>query len=204
MTVRLTAKNLTVFRGERCLFSGLDFALSAGEALLLEGRNGSGKTSLLRAVAGLLEPESGKIRWNGVPVKDEPQLFRNDMVWMSHKPAFKSDLTLIENLRYESRLRPQSAAEFPEVLKRLELTRLKSLPLRLLSTGQQRRVALARLVLASAALWLMDEPAANLDHDGRKLVLQLVREHLSRGGMAIMAVHEDLHIDAPVQRVRLQ
>jgi heme exporter protein A len=200
----LSADDLTLFRGDRCLFKGLGFALNPGELLLLEGRNGSGKTSLLRAIAGLLELETGTVSWNAVPLHKERQLFENSVVWMSHKPGFKGDLTLVENLEYEASLRPQSNVEFGDVLQQLGLNRLKRLPLRALSAGQQRRVALARMLMSSAQLWMMDEPLSNLDSEGRELAKRLLGQHLANEGMAIVAAHQDLDIDAPTHKIRLQ
>ena len=204
MTPKLTATDLTLFRGDRCLFKGLSFALNSGELLLLEGRNGCGKTSLLRAIAGLLELESGAVSWNDASVQKDRQFFQNSMVWMSHKVGFKGDLTLVENLRFEANLRLQSELDFDDVLKRLGLNRLKRLPMRSLSAGQQRRVALARLLLSAAELWMMDEPVTNLDREGRALVTELVSEHLASDGMVIMAAHQDVKIDAPTQTIRMQ
>lgn len=204
LTIKLNAIDLTLFRGDRCLFKDLSFALNRGELLLLEGRNGSGKTSLLRAIAGLLELESGTIHWNDSPVDKEPQVFQNSLVLMSHKVGFKGDLTLVENLQYESKLRPQSTADFDDTLKQLNLGKLRRLPMRSLSAGQQRRVALARMLMASATLWMMDEPASNLDSEGRELAIRLLGKHLSDGGMAIVAAHQDINLDVPMQKIQLQ
>lgn len=204
MTTKLSAEKLTLFRGERCLFKGLDFALNRGELLLLEGRNGSGKTSLMRAIAGLLELESGEIYWDGNSVRTHRQQFHGSLVWMAHRVGFKADLTLVENLKFEAHLRAQSGADFEDVLKRLDIDRLKRLPLRALSAGQQRRVALARMLLSRVPLWLMDEPFTNLDREGRALVMQLTTEHLARDGMCIMAAHQDIDIDGNVQKIVLQ
>ena len=204
MTAKLSADGLTLFRGERCLFKGLDFALNPGELLSLEGRNGSGKTSLLRAIAGLIELETGAVYWDGVPVLEQRQTFHNALVWMGHRVGFKADLTLVENLAFESSLRPQSSREADEILARLGIHRPKRLPLRSLSAGQQRRVALARMLMSDASLWMMDEPVTNLDREGRTLVTQLISEHLARDGMAIVAAHQDMQVDAPAQTIRLQ
>ena len=204
MSIKLNGSGLTLFRGDRCLFKELDFALNPGELLLLEGRNGSGKTSLLRAIAGLIELESGTILWNDEPVNKERQVFQNAMVWMSHKTGFKGDLTLVDNLRFESTLRLRSSRGLDEVLQKLGLSRLRRLPMRSLSAGQQRRVALARMLLAAAPLWMMDEPASNLDSQGRELVIQLLSEHLRGGGMAIVAAHQDVVVDIPTHRIQLQ
>jgi len=203
LTAQLAADALTLFRGDRCLFKGLSFALNPGELLLLKGRNGSGKTSFLRAIAGLLELESGSVLWNEVAVSKEPQVFQNSLVWMAHQVGFKGDLTLLENLHYEAALRPQSDQDLEDVLKRLGLNRLKRLPMRSLSAGQRRRVALARMLLSDAQLWIMDEPVANLDSEGRALVIELIREHLAADGMVLMAAHQDVDIDATVQTIEL-
>lgn len=204
MTTKLTANDLTLLRGERCLFKSLDFALSPGELLILEGQNGSGKTSLMRALAGLLEFETGDVKWDGVSVRKNRQVFHGSLVWMAHRVGLKADLTLVENLSFEASLRAQSTADLDDVMARLGISRLRRLPIRSLSAGQQRRVALARMVLAKAQLWLMDEPFTNLDRDGRTLVMKLVSEHLSRGGMCIMAAHQDVEVDATVHKVVLQ
>jgi heme exporter protein A len=204
LTAKLTADDLTLFRGDRCLFEGLGFALNPGELLLLEGPNGCGKTSLLRAIAGLLELETGTVSWNDVPLNKERQSFQNSLVWLSHKAGLKGDLTLVENLEHEASLRPQSDLDFDDILKQLGLSRLKRLPLRSLSAGQQRRVALARMLMSSAQLWMMDEPLSNLDSDGCVLAKRLLEEHLANHGMAIVAAHQDVDIDAPTHTIRLQ
>lgn len=203
MTAKLSADGLTLFRGERCLFQGLSFALNPGELLLLEGRNGSGKTSLMRAIAGLIEFEDGDVMWEAMPVRLNRQSFYGSLVWMQHRVGFKADLTLVENLRFESHLRAQSGAELDDVLLRLGIDRLKRLPLRSLSAGQQRRVALARMLLSGVPLWLMDEPFTNLDREGRALVMELTTEHLDEGGMCIMAAHQDVDIGGNVTRIQL-
>jgi len=199
----LSAKNLTLIRGESCLFQGLDFALNRGELLLLEGQNGSGKTSLMRAIAGMLTLETGEIFWNEVPVNEQRQEFHGALVWLAHRTGLKGDLTLVENLRFEGALRRQAKTDPAAIFERLGISRLKRLPLRSLSAGQQRRVALARMLMADVPLWLMDEPFTNLDREGRQLVMDLTDEHLAGGGMCVMAAHQDVGIDATVRRVRL-
>jgi heme exporter protein A len=203
LTAKLSADGLTLFRGERCLFQGLSFALNPGELLLLEGRNGSGKTSLMRAIAGLIEFEDGDVMWEGKPLRINRQSFNASLVWMQHRVGFKADLNLVENLKFESHLRAQSGEDFDEVCKRLDIDRLKRLPLRALSAGQQRRVALARMLLSKVPLWLMDEPFTNLDREGRALVMDLTTEHLAGGGMCIMAAHQDVEIGGNVTRISL-
>jgi len=203
LTAKLSASDLTLFRGERCLFKDLSFALNPGELLLLEGQNGSGKTSLMRALGGLIEFETGEVLWDGNPIREHRQVFHGALVWMAHRIGLKADLTLVENLQFESKLRTPSAAEFDAVLERLGIERLQRLPVRSLSAGQQRRVALARMLLSQATLWLMDEPVTNLDRDGRKLVVEFVDEHLAGGGMCIMAAHQDIEINGTIQKVML-
>lgn len=192
-----------MIRGESCLFQGLGFALNSGELLLLEGQNGSGKTSLMRAIAGMLSLETGEIFWNDIPIEKQRQEFHGALVWLAHRTGLKGDLTLVENLRFEASLRPQSDVDSDLICDRLGIARLKSLPLRSLSAGQQRRVALARMLLADVPLWLMDEPFTNLDREGRTLVMKLTEEHLAKGGMCVMAAHQDIEIDATVTRVSL-
>ena len=204
MTTKLSAENLTLIRGERCLFEGLGFALQSGELLLLEGRNGCGKTSLMRAIAGMLSLESGEIYWNGTPVLKQRQTFHAALVWLAHRTGLKGDLNMVENIQFERSLRQQSKRDPEEVYERLGIGRLKKLPLRSLSAGQQRRVALARMLFADVPIWLMDEPFTNLDREGRKLVMQLVEEHLCDGGMCVMAAHQDVEINAPMNRIRMQ
>jgi len=204
LTATLIVSDLTLIRGERCLFTGVSFALEPGQLVLLEGQNGSGKTSLLRAVVGLLEPEDGEIRWQGEPIRKVRDQFFAASVWMGHRVGFKADLTVEENLRFEQCLRPSRSSDIDDVLARLSISRLKKLPLRSLSAGQQRRVALARMLLAGAELWLMDEPFTNLDRDGRSMVESLVTDHLRSGGLCMMAAHQDVNVDAPIERVLLQ
>jgi heme exporter protein A len=204
LTAKLTADDLALFRGDRCLFKHLSFALNPGELLILEGSNGSGKTSLMRAIVGMIELEAGEILWDGIPVRTNRQDFHGSLVWMAHRVGLKADLTLVENLRFESALRPASSKDMESVLERLSIDRLTRLPMRSLSAGQQRRVSLARMLLSDALLWLMDEPFTNLDRDGKDLVLSLVEEHVQGGGMCVMAAHQDVKIDAPTNVVRIQ
>ncbi len=204
MTELLSGNDLCLFRGDRCLFKNLEFALNQGELLVIEGPNGSGKTSLLRAVAGLLEFETGVVNWDGVTIRDNHQSFRADLVWLSHRVGFKGDLNILENLKFESGLRASDQTRLGEVLERLSLSRLVELPFRSLSAGQQRRVALARMLLASARLWIMDEPFTNLDKAGQALVTELIGEHIQAGGSCMVASHQPLEIDGHTRRVTLQ
>ena len=204
MAQLLSGTNLRLIRGDRCLFRDLGFALNEGELLLVEGANGSGKTSLLKAVAGLLEFESGQIEWNGTPASKGAQQYRVSLVWFSHRHGFKGDLTAVQNLQFESGLRTFKSDDIRGALDRVGLQRAAELPMRVLSAGQQRRVGLARMLLADAPLWIMDEPFTNLDLDGQSLVRDLVSDHLAHGGLCIIASHQAIEIDAVIRRIHLQ
>ncbi|MDJ0760470.1 MAG: cytochrome c biogenesis heme-transporting ATPase CcmA [Woeseiaceae bacterium] len=204
MNHKLVAEDLTLFRGERCLFSGIGFALGVGGVLALKGANGSGKTSLLRALAGLIDLEEGTISWDGRPVLDDPQQFRSQFAWYGHRTGFKHDLTPLENLRFDAMLRPQRDSSPRDVLRSVGLEKQMELPMRLLSAGQQRRAALARMLIADVPLWLMDEPFTNLDIAGREFVETTLGTHLARGGMAIIATHMALSLDANLDELVIQ
>lgn len=199
----LRGRGLTLVRGDRALFCDLDFRVAAGELLLIEGANGSGKTSLLRVIAGLLLPEEGSVLWRDAKATRNRQAYHDELVWMGHRPGFKADLTIAENLRVEAGLRRTRGAATTTVLERLGLESVAGLPFRVLSAGQQRRVALARMLLAGATLWLMDEPFTNLDAAGQTLVIELLQAHLNGGGVGVVATHHPLAVAGPLQRIRL-
>ena len=158
----------------------------------------------MRAIAGMLSLETGEVFWNQRPVRAQRQVFHGSLVWLAHRTGLKGDLNMLENLHFERSLRQQSARDVESVYSRLGIERLRKLPLRSLSAGQQRRVALARLLLADVPLWMLDEPFTNLDREGRKLVMELVEEHLAGGGLCVMAAHQDVEINAPTTKIRLQ
>ncbi len=204
LTELLSATELRLYRGERCLFQDLGFALGPGEMLLVEGANGSGKTSLLRAIAGLLSLDAGAIYWRGQPTLENRQALCAEMSWLSHRLGLKYDLTFLENLRFDARLHGSAWENDAEILERLGLQGLERLPLRALSAGQQRRVALARLLLSRSRLWLMDEPFTNLDSAGQALVRDIIERKLKQGGLCVVATHHAIEISAPTRRVRLR
>jgi heme exporter protein A len=184
------ASELECWRGDRCLFSGLDLALAAGEALQVVGPNGCGKTTLLRAVCGLTRAERGALVFRGAPLDGNPETFRSELVYIGHENGLKSELTALENLRA---LRDIAARRrvlsLEAALKRVGLEGFEDRPVRTLSSGQRRRVALARLLIAQATLWLLDEPFTALDQAGASLVNVLVEEHLDAGGGIIFTSH---------------
>jgi heme exporter protein A len=204
MIASLAAESLCLFRGDRCLFKDLDFSIQAGELLVVEGPNGSGKTSLLRGVAGLLDFEAGAVVWNGRPVNEDYQGFRGDLAWFAHRVGFKGDLNLLENLQFEFGLRASDEIRRDEVLERLGLGSITGLPFRSLSAGQQRRGALARMLLSRARLWMLDEPLTNLDKDGQALVTAVIQEHIRNGGLCVAASHQPLEIEGTTRRVGLE
>ena len=203
MKVKLSAHDLTLIRGESCLFKDLSFTLNSGELLVLEGQNGSGKTSLIRAILGMLNFESGEIFWNDISIKKQRQEFHRSIIWLSHRTGLKKDLTLLENLSFECSLRSKFEDELSKILKKLNIFDLKDIPIRSMSAGQQRRVALARLLLFDAPIWLLDEPFTNLDDKGQAIVLDLINSHLSSGGICVIAAHQEFNIDATKVKVKL-
>ena len=184
--MRLSAIDLTCRRGSRELFAGLSFSVAGGEALTVTGRNGSGKSSLLRLVGGLLRADAGRIALE----RGDPELTVAEAAhYLGHQDAMKPSLTVVENLRFwTAYLGP---AEIPpeQALKRLGLEQLADLPAAYLSAGQKRRLSLARLVAVHRPLWLLDEPTAALDAEGQTRLAELMRLHLARGGLILAAAH---------------
>ena len=179
------------------MFAGVSFALAAGAALIVRGPNGAGKSSLLRLLAGLLEPAAGLLSWNGGPVRDDPAAHRGRLHLIGHGNAIKSALSVRENLRFAVALAGAPADGIERALESLDLTALAGVPSLYLSAGQRRRLALARLLAAPRALWLLDEPDAGLDAASRERLARAVAEHRAGGGIAVIATHGDLGVRAP-------
>lgn len=194
----LRVTNLSCVRGERPLFAGLDFAVEPGEWLRVGGANGSGKTSLLRLLAGLSQPAEGEISWCGRPVAADVQAYRGTLLFVGHLPALKEDLTSRENLQFASELDGArlTRQEALAALLRLGLQGCEDLPVRFLSAGQKRRVLLARLVSRKARLWLLDEPFTALDGRASGILGAVIAEHFERGGMAVITSHQDMPVPA--------
>ena len=194
----LAAAELACRRGNRRLFSGVDFHLAAGQAIWLRGRNGRGKTSLLRLAAGLAVPESGRITWGDVPVRDAAMAQR--LVYVAHASALKDDLTVTESLRFLAQLhgRDDSIAALHAALDRVGMGSRRDALVRTLSQGQRRRATLARLALErEASIWILDEPYDALDSDGIDSVNTLLNEHLARGGSVLLTSHQAAGASAP-------
>ena len=187
----LQAEGIACRRGERLLFADIRFALAAGELLLLRGPNGSGKSSLLRLVAGLLPPDAGRLLWDGRDVAAQKGAYRNALTFLGHQDALKPQLSLRDNLSFWADL-AGSDADLDAIVFRVGLSLQADLPAQYLSAGQRRRFGLARLLLRPVPIWLLDEPTTALDADGVRLAVDLIRQHLSGGGMALVASHEAL------------
>lgn len=187
----LSARGLACARGGRELFSGLAFTLPPGTALQVRGSNGSGKSSLLRLLSGLLPPERGELRWEGLEFRAPESRYGEAVAFMGHASGLCGELTVRENLRFATDVAapPAPAAELESVLAGLGIAGCAGQPVRRLSQGQRQRVALARVRLAARPLWLLDEPCAALDDEGRALFESALATHLAEGGMAVIATH---------------
>lgn len=198
----LQADNLECMRGERRLFAGLGFKLEAGELLYLQGKNGAGKTSLLRMLIGLLPPEAGEIRWCGEAIHRQSEAFRADLCYLGHLNAIKEELTPLENLLAAARLAGETLSEDDalDALEQVGLAGREDLACKYLSQGQKRRVALARLVKEKRPLWVLDEPFVALDVTAVDWLAGIISAHLQRGGLAVMTTHQPVAIPAGTVR----
>ncbi|MBK1655827.1 cytochrome c biogenesis heme-transporting ATPase CcmA [Allochromatium vinosum] len=181
-------------RGDRRLFSGLDLALEPGTLLHVRGRNGSGKTTLLRTLCGLFTPDAGEVRWRGESIRSLAEDYRRELLYFGHLNGIKSDLTGIENLSIAARLDgdPVGIDDVWQALERIGLRGFEDLPTRMLSQGQKKRVALARLILSRARLWVLDEPFTALDVEAVALLQGLIADHVAGGGLAVLTTHQEV------------
>jgi heme exporter protein A len=198
----LTLQKLQCRRGERELFSDVDVALQRGELLQVEGANGSGKTSLLRIVAGLSAAASGEIRWNNETIDELAEDYFRDLLYLGHAAAIKDELTALENLHLTLQLAGErsSPGNAKQALSDAGLKDRLHLPAKYLSQGQRRRVALARLCLSERPLWILDEPFTALDVGAISWVAQLIANQLKRNGIVLFTTHQDVPIPGFVPR----
>lgn len=202
----LSATNLECVRGDRRLFSNVSFSAPEGTFLQLTGPNGSGKTSLLRIICGLMPPESGEVLWNGANIRSLAEEYFSDLTYLGHRSAVKEELSSLENLRISSGLAGTELKEADAyaALERMGLKGREELAARLLSEGQRRRSALARLLTCRTKLWVLDEVLTALDKAATGLISRVIEEHLSEGGIAVVATHQEITITAgSFQRLEL-
>ena len=183
----LTCHNLRAIRGEKLLFDHLGFSLRPGNALVLRGANGSGKTTLLRMLAGLMPPAKGEILWKQQPVRDNAA-YQEAMLYVGHQNAVKPELSVYDNVQYWAALRGTEML-VPAAMQFFGLWAMMDIPAGQLSAGWQRRVALARLLAIPALVWLLDEPAANLDAEGRDMLAGLVATRVRQNGIVVLSSH---------------
>jgi heme exporter protein A len=190
----LSVHELACERGERLLFNNLCFELGNGEVLLVRGGNGRGKTSLLRILCGLSVPAAGVVRWRGDSISRTHEQYGREMTYIGHANGIKDDLTPMENLRLAAALggRDLDSGAATAALEQVGLSRCLDFPVRVLSFGQRRRVALAGLMTAGARLWILDEPLTGLDAEGGAMVERMIRDHIVAGGLAVMTTHQPL------------
>ena len=196
----LIAQGLSCLRGDRLLFKNINLELNSGGLLYILGENGSGKSSLLRMLCGLLMPESGQITWLGKPIKKEPDVYHANMLYIGHLNGLKDDLTAKENLKVAEGIRNIKVDDKSALaaLASIGIERCANLPVRVLSQGQKRRVALARLWLTESQLWILDEPFAALDVASIEVLTARLNQHMSNGGMTIVTTHQDVMVNARV------
>jgi heme exporter protein A len=187
-------------RGGRPLFATQSFSLEAGQAMHIEGDNGSGKTSLLRMVCGLSQPASGEVRWGGQSIAEVRPAFLRDLLYVGHSLGLKDELSAVENLQTVSVLAGQSVSREQafQALKSQGLGSRAHLPLRVLSQGQKRRVALARLQVSQAKLWVLDEPFVALDSAAVQALQQVLQAHLQQEGLLLFTSHQGVHLGRTV------
>ncbi|MGX2038808.1 cytochrome c biogenesis heme-transporting ATPase CcmA [Methylocaldum sp. MU1018] len=202
----LQARGLECVRSDSLLFSGLNLSVSTGQVLQIEGPNGSGKTSLLRILAGLTPPADGEVLWRGESiVRRRSLLFLSEVAYLGHQLGLKAELSVEENLRVALALNglPLSPMRLAEVLRTVGLAGREDSLARALSAGQRQRITLARLILSNATLWILDEPFTALDASGVALVEALLEAHLNRGGLAVLTSHQAVHIDRGLIKLAL-
>jgi heme exporter protein A len=201
----LQAKKIACRRGERLLFQQIDFQLQSGELMLIEGRNGCGKTTLLRTLAMLRYVDEGEIHWNSQSIEKVAEKYRKNLTWMGHHNALKGDLDALENLHIQCCLQGLKYSEkhYWDALEQIGLSGYEDLPTQVLSQGQKKRASLAFLLLSQSPLWILDEPFSALDVNAVDLLQSIMQQHIDKGGMLILTTHQEVALTSGVNRLRL-
>src|SRR5271155_1764112 len=200
----LGVEKVHVWRGDRHVLQGVSLMLRPRQLLHISGANGTGKTTLLRVVCGLLRPEQGQVSWLGKSISSVREEYQAALAYASHEPALKGDLTALENLRFAVGLKRRvTAGELRVTLERTGVAACADLPARVLSAGQRRRVAMARVLAMNVPLWLLDEPFTNLDAAGTGLLTSLLQSHAQGGGSALVGAHQELAMGRNMLRLEL-
>ena len=198
----LQGEDLSCTRDDRELFTNLSFSVHPGQVLLLEGNNGSGKTSLLRIICGFREPDTGAVSWCGEEIPHSQ--YYSDMAYVGHMDGIKKELTVLENLRLSLALSQPGKLTIQQALEKVQLVGYDDTLIQALSAGQKRRLSLARLLTTHNILWILDEPFTSLDKQGIALIESLMAEHCANGGMMVMTSHHDVNLQGvDVHRIRL-
>ncbi|GAA5646572.1 cytochrome c biogenesis heme-transporting ATPase CcmA [Vibrio proteolyticus] len=199
----LEVKQLTAIRDERILFESLSFTIQSGELVQIEGRNGTGKTTLLRIIAGLGDRDDGQVCWNQQTIENSRDEYHQDLLFLGHQTGVKRELTAYENLRFYQSLYATNLLTRDDIyfaLAKVGLAGREDVPVAQLSAGQQRRVALARLWLSEHKLWILDEPLTAIDKQGVKVLEALFLQQAEKGGIVILTTHQDMFADNPKLR----
>lgn len=201
----LRTEGLECIRNDMMLFSELSLSVSNGEMLQIEGPNGSGKTSLLRILCGLAIPDEGYVYWDDQKIQDFNGEYIRHVSYVGHTNGLKAELTPLENLKISRALSISTNGASPEeAIKKFGLYGYEDMPVRKLSSGQKRRVALSRLLLSDAHLWILDEPFTSVDDNGRKFIADVLKDHMEKGGMLVMVSHEPVQItNVKITRMQL-
>lgn len=198
----LQINNLACIRDDRVLFAGLNFKLANHQVLLLEGKNGCGKTSLLRIICGFREQDEGEIFWSDKAIKDSH--YFSEMAYVGHLDGVKKELTVLENLKMSLALGQKGTYSIDQALDKVHLAGYDDSLVQSLSAGQKRRLSLARLLITKNTLWILDEPFTSIDKQGITLIESLMHEHITAGGMIILTSHHDLVLhEVDVQKINL-
>ena len=190
----LTVNNLSFFKDDKKIFSNLGFSLGVGSALIINGRNGCGKSSLLKIIAGISKAKQGEILWGGNNIENFRDDFNGDSQFLGHKNFLKPELTVVENLKFYAKLSDTKAA-LSSALSFFQLTNLADEKVRTLSAGWQKRVMLAKLLCCPATVWILDEPSNNLDKAGREMLHGLIKTRIKEDGLVIMVTHDEMFFD---------